>query len=152
MPITLLCLTLLASLMACAPKIAGPTAPSAYVFSLQAFPTNIFRSTSSIAYSDSFSTRRDRFADLVVRVQNQQGEAVDSVPVVFEVEPSWAQDAVVTPSRVLTEQGEARARFQARTVGVARVIARVEDTTQQISIAISSPGGSPAGGGSGGSP
>ncbi len=152
MPITLLGLMLLSSLAACSLKTVGPTAPSGYVFSLQAFPTTIFASTSTGTSSASFSAGGDKVADLIVRVQNRQGDAVDGVPVVFEVEPAWAQDAVVTPARVLTQQGEARAHFQARTVGIVYIRARVEDTTQGVSIAISSTAGSPAGGGAGGGP
>ncbi len=150
LPIALFGLTLLVSFTACAPKTVGPTAPSGYVFSLQAFPTEILRSISSIA--DSHTSGGDKAANVVVRVRNRQGAAVDGIPVVFEVEPAWAQDATVTPTRAVTRQGEAHARFEARSVGVVRITARVEDTTQGISIAVSARGGSPAGGGAGGGP
>jgi hypothetical protein len=70
---------------------------------------------------------------------------------VFQVDPAWAAVAEVVPSRVLTQRGRAQALFRAGLVGIVPVIARVEDTTEQITIAVSVPsGGVSAGGGDGG--
>ncbi|PON10857.1 hypothetical protein C2W62_47860, partial [Candidatus Entotheonella serta] len=69
------------------------------------------------------------------------------VPVVFEIEPAWTRDAVVTPARVLTRKGKAEAHFRAYSLGVIRISARVENTSQEITIAVSAPGRNPVVGG-----
>lgn len=150
LPLTILGLTLLSGMIACAPKTVGPTSPSGYVFSLQASPPNILRSHSYI-FDDDFSLSGGyRYADLIVEVKNQQGQAVDGIPVAFEVEPSRVKNVVITPPRTLTEKGKAYARFQSNIVGLIQVVARVEDTTQQAAISVLSPGRSSVSGGDGG--
>jgi hypothetical protein len=61
--------------------------------------------------------------------------------VIFEVAPEWQQDAEVIPARMLTRQGRAQARFHSSSIGVVPVLARVENTAQQVTIAVSLPGG-----------
>ncbi len=134
--LALLCLTLLGGLMACAPKLAGPTAPSGYVFSLRAFPPSVVRSS---PYS---TTKQQTSSTLVVRVQDAQGRPIDSVPVEFQVEPSWVQDASVSDSRALTQGGKAQVRFQASTTGIVHVMVRVEHATEQVVLAVTPRGGS----------
>ena len=146
LPITFLGLTLLFGSLACAPKTVGPTSPSGYVFSLTAFPPGIAKS-SSLDSSPDWSLY-ERSAELIVVVQDAQGQPVENVPVAFELPPAWEHDAEVTPSRTLTRHGRANARFQASIIGAVSVLARVENTTQQVTIAVSAPGS--AGGNGGG--
>jgi hypothetical protein len=84
--------------------------------------------------------------ELVVRVRDAQGQPVDGIPVRFAVEPSWAQSASLTPAETLTRNGEARALFQANTIGVVHVMAQVNNVTREATITIDSRP-SPAGGG-----
>jgi hypothetical protein len=76
-------LALLYGSLGCAPKQVGPTAPSGYVFSVIAFPSSILTSFP---------------ASLIVRVQDAQGRPVDGSLVAFQVAPSWAHAASVSPS------------------------------------------------------
>jgi hypothetical protein len=120
--------------------MAGPTAPSGYRFSLSVFPASITTSSSASIDDGPPWTVYKRTAELIAQVQDAQGRPVENVPVVFEVAPEWQQDAEVIPSRVLTRQGRAQARFQSSLIGVVPVLARVENTTQQVTIAVSLPG------------
>ena len=116
-----LSLTLAVGGMGCTPKLVGPTASSGYFFSFDV-PLSILRNES---------------AELVVHVQDAQGNPVDGIPVEFQVEPAWEQSASVFPSRVITTGGRARAVFRVGLVGVVHVIARVDNTTQEKAIAVS---------------
>jgi hypothetical protein len=149
---TLLGLTLLCASVGCAAKQVGPTSPSGYFFSLSASPMSISSASSFATTDDVPGSERRHSAELFVRVQNAQGHPVAGVPVNFQVESSWARVAEVVPSRVLTQNGQAQALFRSGLIGIVPIIARVEDTTQQITIAVSAPGGGvSAGGGGGGS-
>jgi hypothetical protein len=86
-------------------------------------------------------------AALVVRVRDAQGQPVDGIPVRFSVEPSWTQNASLTPAETLTRNGEARAIFEANTIGVVQVMAQVDNVTHEARITIDTPP-SPTGGGS----
>jgi hypothetical protein len=86
-------------------------------------------------------TARSNFpqaAILVVRVRDAQGQPVDGIPVRFSVEPSWTQNASLTPAEMLTRNGEARAIFQANTIGVVHVMASVDNVTREATITIDS--------------
>ena len=85
-------------------------------------------------------------AVLVVRVRDAQGQPVDGIAVRFSVEPSWTQNASLTPAETLTRNGEARASFQANTIGVVHVMAQVDNVTREATITIDTTP-SPAGGG-----
>jgi len=115
-----LSLTLTVGSMGCTPKLVGPTASSGYFFSFD-IPLSVLRNES---------------AELVVHVQDAQGNPVDGIPVEFQVEPAWVQSASVFPSRVITTGGRARAVFQVGLIGVVHVIARVDNTIQEKAIAI----------------
>jgi hypothetical protein len=119
--LVLLCLVLACSSMSCAPKLVGPTASGQYFF-LRVDP----------------SINLARVSELFVHVQNAQGQPLDGVPVTFELEPKWAQRATISPQQALTRGGTARAIFQARTTGSARVIVRVDNATAEARINISS--------------
>jgi hypothetical protein len=75
-------------------------------------------------------------AEVVVRVLDAQGQPVDGVPVEFGVEPTWTRSASLTPPQALTHHGEARAVFQAETIGVVRIMARVGELTQEAVITV----------------
>jgi hypothetical protein len=74
---------------------------------------------------------------LVVKVQEAQGRPVDGVPVEFEVDPSWAGNASVSPPHVVTRQGKAQTLFQASLVGVVPVTVRVDGSTEKILFSVS---------------
>jgi len=120
-------LGLACGITACAPKLMGPTTTSGYFFALQAFPAVIRLSPSGAA------------TEVTLRVQDAHGQPVDGVPVTFEVEPQWAQNASVSSSQVTTRAGVARTVFTARLTGVAHVMVRVDNTTAQAAITIESP-------------
>ena len=100
---------------ACAPKLVGPTAGSGYVFSVQTYPTTIWVGVLDL----TAAARYPQTAEVIVRVQDAQGRAVDGVPVTFELEPEWARSAALAPSQTTTRGGIARAVFsEPRTTGV----------------------------------
>jgi hypothetical protein len=107
--------------LACAPKPVGPTALGYYVA--------IRVSAPAIFLPEA--------AEVLVRVQDSQGRPVDGVSVAFQVEPGWVQYASLTPPQALTQGGIARAVFRAQTIGVARVIVRVDTVSQEAQITIS---------------
>jgi hypothetical protein len=113
-----LCVVLLVSITACALPRIGPTVPSGYFFTLLIPPT-------------VFQNER---ADIIVRVYDAQGNPVDGVTVVFQVEPEWATTASFTSSRLLTRKGTANAIFQADIIGKVGITAQVEQTTQTAKI------------------
>ena len=120
---------------ACAPKLVGPTAGSGYVFSLQTYPTIVWIGVVTLRSKE----RYPQTAEVIVRVQDAQGRAVDGVPVTFELEPRWASSAALAPSQTTTQGGIARAVFsEPRTTGVVRIMARVDDTTAQTRLTVQS--------------
>jgi hypothetical protein len=134
--ITLLCLALVWGSMACAPaKLVGPTTPGGYFFSLRVSDTELFLILSGFSYE-----RLPRQAEVIVQVQNAQGQPVDGVPVEFAV--AGRQIAEVAPPRVLTQHGQARAVLTPSTTGAARVVAGVEGMQREVRFAVS--GGPPS--------
>jgi hypothetical protein len=75
-------------------------------------------------------------AEVVIRVRNGQGEPLNGVPVVFEVEPTWNRHAVVFPQRTMTNHGTARVQFEAGLIGVVNVTARVGPITKRAAIVV----------------
>ena len=129
----LMSLILALAVPACAPKLVGPTAGSGYVFSLQTYPTLIWVGQ----VEPSVAAQFPQVAEVIVRVQDAQGRAVDGVPVTFELEPAWAMSAVLEPSQTTTRGGIARAIFsEPRTSGIVRVMARVDNTTAQARLLV----------------
>jgi hypothetical protein len=138
----LMSLVLALAVPACAPKLVGPTAGSGYVFSLQTYPTLIWVGQ----VEPSVAAQFPQVAEVIVRVQDAQGRAVDGVPVTFELEPEWAGSATLAPSQTTTRGGIARAVFsEPRTTGIVRVMARVDNTTAQTRLTIQSYQGRPSG-------
>jgi hypothetical protein len=134
--ISLLCVTLACGSIGCAPKLVGPTRPSGYYFSLVVSASQIyyFVNPPLIPYPNVPDS-----AELIVRVQNAQGQPVDGIPVEFLLEPDWTQNASLTPQRAMTRGGEAQSVFRATMTGVVRITVRVEDMTQGTTIAVSLP-------------
>jgi hypothetical protein len=120
---------------ACAPKLVGPTAGSGYVFSLQTYPTIIWVGVLDLTAAAQYP----QAAEVIVRVQDAQGRAVDGVPVTFELDPAWARSATLAPSQTATRGGIARAVVsEPKTSGVVRVMARVDNTTAQTRLTVQS--------------
>jgi Big-like domain-containing protein len=127
--LTLLCLVVVWGSMACAPvKPLGPTAPTGYFFSLRVSDPKIF-----LTLPGTFE-HLPRQAELTVQVQNAQGQPVDGVTVEFEV--AGMEIAAVTPQRVATRSGQARAVLMPSTIGSARVVAHVENMSQAVRFAV----------------
>lgn len=116
--------------MGCAPRLSGPTQPSGYFFSVDVSDPQIY-----LLVNRLFERLPDS-AQVVVRVHNAQGQSISGVPVTFQVESAWAQDASLAPPRAITHDGEARAVFRANTIGVVRIVIRVEDMTRETSIVV----------------
>ena len=132
--LSLLCLVLASTGAACAPRFVGPTMPSGYFFTLEVFPSVIWLGVPSSAPA-GYPTR----AAVAVHVRNGQGQPVDGVPVVFELEPLWAHSAVLAPLQTVTRNGLAHAIFaQPQTTGVAHITARVDSTAVRTWITIQS--------------
>jgi hypothetical protein len=118
---------------ACAPKLVGPTAGSGYAFSLQTYPTIIWVGQVDSALAAQFP----QVAEVIVRVQDAQGRAVDGVSVTFELEPRWVGSATLVPSQTTTRGGIARAIFsEPKTSGIVRVMAHVDNTTAQTRLTV----------------
>jgi len=128
-------LALALTVPACAPKLVGPTAGSGYVFSLQTYPTIIW-----VGQVDStLAAQFPQVAEVIVRVQDSQGRAVDGVPVTFELEPAWARSITLAPTQTTTRGGIARAVIsEPQTSGIVHIIARVDNTTAQARLTVQS--------------
>ena len=135
-PALCLCCMLLWVSLACAPKHTELLSEHGYRVSLDVSDTLLwFGPGSSLPQ-----------ALVVVRVRDAQGQPVDGLTVLFSVEPAWTQNASLTPAETLTRNGEARAIFQANTIGVVQVMAQVDNMPREASITIASRP-SPSGGG-----
>src|SRR5262249_52135503 len=99
--------------LACAPHFIGPT-PTGYFFALN-------DSTPYMILGDTIA--------VFVPVPTAPGQPVDNLPVTFQVEPGWAQNAAVLPPVASTRQGRARALCWANTIGVVHVTVRVDNAT-----------------------
>jgi len=118
---------------ACAPKLVGPTAGAGYVFSLEPYPTIIWVGVFDL----TAAARYPQDAEVLVRVQDAQGRAVDGVPVTFELEPEWAMSATLAPSQTTTRGGIARAVFsEPKTSGIVRIMVRVDNMTAQTRLTV----------------
>jgi hypothetical protein len=93
---------------------------SGYVVSLQT-PSTVFQRQS---------------VEVIIRVRNRQGEPLDGVPVVFEMDSTWERDAWVFPRRMTTTNGIARTQFWSGLIGSVQVTARVGEITRRAAIVI----------------
>jgi hypothetical protein len=74
--------------------------------------------------------------EIIVQVYDTQGNPVDGVAVAFKVDPKWATEATVAPSRTVTHKGVARTVFQADVIGTVGITAQVEQMTQTARISV----------------
>jgi len=133
MALLLMCLVLLSGGMACAPKLVGPTPGAGYSFSLEVSDPIIWMGAGVLGKGPELP----RAATLIVRVQDAQGRPVDGVPVLFEVEPGWAEYITLAPSQTSTHGGIARAILSGSlTTGVVHVMARVDNMTAQARLTV----------------
>lgn len=126
-----LTIMLVCGVMGCAPRLSGPTQPSGYFFTMIVSDSRIYL----LVNPQSFEYLPDT-AEVIVRVRNAQGQPVNGVPVSFQVEPAWARNASLMPRHAITRDGEARAVFRASTIGVVRIMVRVEDMTRETNIVV----------------
>ncbi len=135
------CLVLILGGTACAPKLVGPTPGAGYRFSLEVSDPIIWLGPDVLAGGVQFP----QASELIVRVQDAQGRPVDGVPVTFEVEPGWARSIALAPSQTSTRGGIARAILsEPQTIGVVRVMARVDNVTAQATLTVDRYGGGAA--------
>ena len=74
-----------------------------------------------------------------MRVRNGQGQPVDGVPVVFALEPLWAQSIVLSPLQTVTRHGVARAILaEPHTTGVVHMTTRVDNAIARTWITVQS--------------
>jgi hypothetical protein len=78
-----------------------------------------------------------QIAEVLVHVQDANGHPADGVPVTFQVDPAWVQQASISPARTSSRAGTARAFFQAVTIGVAHIVVGVDTETRDVAITIS---------------
>ena len=131
-PVVCLCLLLLWSSIACAPKHSESPVLSehGYQVSLHVSDTLIWLGPSGPGFP--------RTAEIVVRVQDAQGQPVDGIAVMFYVESSWAQSVSLTPAEALSRHGEAHALLQQpNTTGIIHVMARVDNVVREAAITVS---------------
>ena len=138
MHVALLGLALVCGSIGCAPKLIGPTSPSGVFFSVRLLEPHIFLVSSASVLG------LPRVAEVIVHVQDAQGHPVDGISVEFQVEPAWRQSASLRPQHTITRGGIARAVLEPSNMGVVRVTARVENSTQKVAIVVSP---APSGGG-----
>src|SRR5262249_38868718 len=109
--------------------------PSGYFFTLETYTPTIWLGVFNPIVARDYPTK----AEIAVRVQDGQGRPVDGVPVLFEVEPTWAQSVVLSPSQTMTHAGMAQAILsQPQTTGMARVTAHVDNATAHTYIVVKS--------------
>src|SRR5215831_6017102 len=138
MALVLTCLVLTLGGTACAPKLVGPTPGAGYRFSLEVSNPIIWMGPGTLTSEAHFP----HAAELIVRVQDTQGRPVDGVPVTFEVEPGWARSIALAPSQTSTRGEIARAILsEPQTIGVVRVMARVDNATAQTTLTVERCGG-----------
>ena len=129
-PCILLCVALHWASTGCAPTSLGPTTPSGYRYTLSVADPYLWINAPTLSGTLPRSTA------VIVRVQNAQGQPVDGVPVEFQVEPSWVENASITPQRALTQDGSARAIFVPQTTGAARITVHVENVARETTIVV----------------
>src|SRR5262245_22357455 len=133
LPVVLVCLGLACGSVACASPRVGPTSGSGYVFSVQVSQSIVWRGP----VNQTIVAQYPQVAEVRVTVQDTQGRPVDNVPVSFELEPSWARSAALTPAETRRRGGMARALFsEPRTTGVVRIMVRVDGTTAQSRLTV----------------
>jgi len=130
-PAVCLCLLLLWSSTACAPKHSESPVLSehGYRVSLHVSDTLIWLGPPGRGFPHT--------AEVVVRVQDAQGQSVDGVAVMFSVEPSWTQSVSLTPAEALTRHGEVHTILQPGTTGIIHVMARVDNVVREAAITVS---------------
>lgn len=128
------CLMVVCTSPACASQLLGPTASAGYFFTLQ-----VSNPTVVLGVYDLTAERYPTGSEVIVRVRDGQGRPVDGVAVAFELEPRWAQSAVLSPLQTVTHGGVARATFSApQAIGRVRISARVDHTTARTAIVVES--------------
>jgi hypothetical protein len=80
--------------------------------------------------------RYPQTTEVIVRVQDAQGQPVDGMTVLFSVAPSWMPFASLTPAEARTRLGEARTVFAGKTTGVVPIMARVDTVTLSTAITV----------------
>ena len=131
-----ICFVIVISGLACGIQQAEPpiVSEAGYVITLRTAPERIWMAPPVSTVANNYLG----FGEIVVQVQDAQGQPLDSVPVAFQVEPAWIQSASVTPQQVLTRGGQARAFIKPSTTGVVNVMVRVNDVTRQAKFLVES--------------
>ena len=107
-----------------------------YSFHASAVPNEIFLPSDLVSAEKFPST-----ATLPVQVHDVNEKPVESVPVTFQFTGSGCQGVVtLSAQRAVTLQGQAAVTLTtANTTGSCRIAVRVDDVTQELWVAVSSP-------------
>ena len=118
-----------------AARYLGPTAQG-YTFHASAVPSIIFLPSEVLPPQDFPST-----ATLLVQVRDVNEKSVDGVPVTFQFAGSECQGVMtLSAQRAVTSQGRASITLStANTTGSCRIAVRVDNVTQELWVAVSSP-------------
>jgi hypothetical protein len=131
----LLSLGLAGAHLACAPQhVSAPATPPAPL-TLTVWPPTVWLGAYDAAAMANYPVQ----AEVIARVQDEQGRPVEGAVVAFALEPDWAQGAVLSPSEVKTHHGVARTTFSApKTTGRVRLTARTDHRTATAVILVDS--------------
>ena len=118
-----------------AARYLGPTTQG-YSFHASAVPNIIFLPSDVVSQQDFPST-----ATLLVQVRDVNEKPVEGVPVTFQFAGSECQGVMTfSAQRAVTSQGRASITLStANTTGSCRIAVRVDNVTQDLSVAVSSP-------------
>ena len=116
-------------------RYVGPTAQG-YSFHASAVPSLIFLPSEVLSQQDFPS-----MATLLVQVRDVNEKPVDGVPVTFQFAGSECQGVItLSAQRAVTSQGRASITLTtANTIGSCRIAVRVDNVTQEVWEAVSSP-------------
>lgn len=135
MSLSLLGLACAVGAMASTSQRVGPT-PAAYSLSLRVADTAVCPPYPELAFDVAYPIA----AELLLDVRNAQGQPVDGVPVAFQIDPAWVESTSISPQRAITRSGKVRVVLQTTSVDIVRFVVRVDQTVQEIEIAVTNPG------------
>ncbi len=126
--LSLLGLTLLLGIMACAPMQAEPPVrtQSGYTLSIETKPDTLWVK-GPVSYTPN---NQLGLGGLIVHVRDAQGQPVEGVPVSFTVESDWEADVTMWTDESTAEDGRARAIIQPSFEGDIKVYVRVDNSMQ----------------------
>jgi hypothetical protein len=124
--------------MASTPQRVGLT-PSGFYFSTRISETVTWAAYPELANDDDYPVS----AELIVGVQNTQGQPANGVVVEFQVNPAWMKNTTISQPQAITRSGVARAVLQTTSLDGVRFVVRVDETAQRAEIEVANLSTSP---------